>query len=71
MTFRVWYRDGSARLVQADSKELAEGVGYSKACEDAQDIRSAYLCETPGGRKDELLREYNNRTRVRKVEQLS
>jgi hypothetical protein len=72
MTFRVWYRDGSARLVTARDTQEARAEGKALAEVDALDISDGYKVAKQNNpdRAKELLNEYLGRTVVTKVESL-
>lgn len=72
-TFRVWYRDGSARLVSAADESSARGQAKELAELAALDISHAYTKakKADPDRAKELAKEYIGRTVVTKVEQLT
>jgi hypothetical protein len=72
MTFRVWYENGSARLVQAVNEEQARAIAKEVAELDAQDIGLAYTAAKASNpdRARELATEWQGLTTVKKVEAL-
>jgi hypothetical protein len=74
MTFRVWFKNGSSRLVTADSATDAREVARQLAELDALDISHAYTKAKREGcyeRAAELKDEWLDCTVVKKVEQLT
>lgn len=71
-TYRIWYKDGSARLVTADSPSEAKALGRELAEMDAQDVSLAFTKAKKDNpdRARELQREWLGLTVVTKVEEL-
>lgn len=72
-TFRVWYRNGSARLVSAVDESAARAEAKELAELSATDIKLAYQDAKAKGHEDrakELGKEYVGLTVVTKVERL-
>jgi hypothetical protein len=70
MTFRVWYKNGSARLVQAVNEEQARSIAREVAELDAQDISLAHTGAKAShpDRARELSNEWQGATTITKVE---
>ena len=72
MTFRCWFKDGSARLVGAESEQEAKVSATVSAKLDALDLSRAYTKEKSSNpdRARELCKEWLGLTTVTKVEAL-
>ena len=73
MTFRVWYKNGTARLVTASDAKEARGIAKELAEVAATDLSIAYgkAKATNPDRAKELAAEYVGCTVITKVEPLS
>ncbi len=75
MTYRVWFRDGSARLVEAENEAEARSLAKEGATLDAADVQQAYLLAKKracnAARAGELAKEWAGLTIIRKVEKLA
>jgi len=70
MTFRVWYRNGSARLVSAADAAEARRAARELAERDAADLGAACRQAKDKERARELAQEWQGCTTIAKVEAL-
>lgn len=71
MTYRVWYRSGAARLVDAETETEARGIARELGHLEAVDIKEALgNPKATEETKIDLIREYKLHTTIAKVERL-